>query len=171
MGVGESMEHSGQSRGSPADGELPLPKHHFISFVKLCVDFGFFEFAGEENQEISGLAMGSPLSAVLACLFVETLERNHFRDIIGRRSTWLRYVDDVLVIVPSRSCLHTLTRLNSVHEKIQFRVEEEVISKYFGKTVKIASASGEKLHVIRAKKQPKKQPQQSSISHTPQQLR
>ena len=70
--------------------------------------------------------MGSPLSAVLACLFMETLERDHYRDIIGRHSTWLRYVDDVLVIVPRRSCLHhTLTRLNSVHEKIQFTVEEE----------------------------------------------
>jgi hypothetical protein len=112
--------------GSMVDDELPLPKHHFISLVKLCVDFGFFEFAGDEYQQISGLAMGSPLSAVLACLFMETLERDHYRDIIGRHSTWLRYVDDVLVIVPRRSCLHhTLTRLNSVHEKIQFTVEEE----------------------------------------------
>ncbi|XP_069989501.1 uncharacterized protein [Penaeus vannamei] len=86
--------------GSIVDDELPLPKHHFISLVKLCVDFGFFEFAGEEYQQISGLAMGSPLSAVLACLFMETLERDHYRDIIGRHSTWLRYVDDVLVTVP-----------------------------------------------------------------------
>ncbi|XP_069998530.1 uncharacterized protein [Penaeus vannamei] len=69
--------------------------------------------------------MGSPLSAVLACLFMGTLERDHYRDIIGRHSTWLRYVDDVLVIVPRRSCSHhTMTRLNSVREKIQFTVEE-----------------------------------------------
>lgn len=61
---------------------------------------GFFEFAGEEYQQISGLAMGSPLSAVLACLFLETLESDHYKDIIDRHSTWLRYVDDVLVIVP-----------------------------------------------------------------------
>ncbi|XP_069983582.1 uncharacterized protein [Penaeus vannamei] len=112
--------------GSMVDDELPLPKHHFISLVKLCVDFCFFEFAGEEYQQISGLDMVSPLSAVLACLFMETLEREHYRDKIGRHSTWLRYVDDVLAIVPRRSCLHhTLTRLNSVHKKIQFKVEEE----------------------------------------------
>ncbi|XP_069978475.1 uncharacterized protein [Penaeus vannamei] len=80
--------------------------HHFISLMKLCVDFGFFEFAGEEYQQITGLAMGSPLSAVLACLFMETLERDRYKDKIGRHSTWLRYVDDVLVIVPRRSCLH-----------------------------------------------------------------
>ncbi|XP_069977506.1 uncharacterized protein [Penaeus vannamei] len=62
----------------------------------------------------------SSLSAVLACLFMESLERDHYR-----HSTWLRCVDDVLVIVPRRSCLHhTKTRLNSVHEKIQFTVEE-----------------------------------------------
>ncbi|XP_069992386.1 uncharacterized protein [Penaeus vannamei] len=113
--------------GSIADDELPLPKHHFIRLVKLCVDFGFFEFAGEEYQQISGLAMGSPLSPVLACLFMETLERDHYRDINSRHSTWLPYVDDVLVIVLRKSCLHhTPTRLNSVHEKIQFTVEEEV---------------------------------------------
>ncbi|XP_069971649.1 uncharacterized protein [Penaeus vannamei] len=112
------------------DEELPLPKDHFISLVKLCVDFGFFEFAGEEYQQISGLAMGSPLSAGLACLFMETLGRDHYWAIIGRHSTWSRYVD-VLVIVPRRSCLHhTLTQLNSVHEKIQFTVEEEEDQKF-----------------------------------------
>ncbi|XP_070001401.1 uncharacterized protein [Penaeus vannamei] len=73
---------------------------------------------------------GSPLSAVLACLFMETLERDHCKDIIGRHSTWLHYVDDVLIIVPRRLCLHhMLTRLNSVHEKTQFTVEEEVDQK------------------------------------------
>ncbi|XP_069985541.1 uncharacterized protein [Penaeus vannamei] len=112
--------------GSIVDDELPLPKHHFISLVKLCVYFGFFEFAGDEYHQISGLAMGSPLSAVLACLFLETLERGHYRNIIGRHSIWLRYIDDVLIIVPRRSCLHPmLTRLNSFREKILFTVEEE----------------------------------------------
>ncbi|XP_069986355.1 uncharacterized protein [Penaeus vannamei] len=112
--------------GSMVDDGLQLPKHYFIYLVKLCVDFGFFEFAGEEYQQISGLAMESPLSSFLACLSMETLERDHYRDIIGRHSTWLLYIDDVLVIVP-RSCLHhMLTRLNSVLEKIQFTVEEVV---------------------------------------------
>ncbi|XP_069977552.1 uncharacterized protein [Penaeus vannamei] len=73
--------------------------------------------------------MGSPLSAVLAS-FMETLERDRCRDIIARHSSWLRYVDDVLVIVPRRSFLHhTLTRLNPVQEKIRFSVEEEVDQK------------------------------------------
>ncbi|XP_069987719.1 uncharacterized protein [Penaeus vannamei] len=156
---------------------------------------------------------------------METLERDHYRDIIGIQ-TWLRYVD-VLAIVPRRSCLHhTLTRLNSVHEKIHFTMEKEdqklpflntlnhrgddglrfsvyrnptykddyihyysahgnktmsgvvigfflralricspefleteAISKYFGKTVKIASTSEEKIHdMIRDKKQLKSNP-------------
>lgn len=56
---------------------------------------------------------------------MKTAEKGHYRGIIDRQSTWLRYVDDVLVILPRRSCLqHTLTQLNSVHEKIQFTVEE-----------------------------------------------
>lgn len=62
----------------------------------------------------------------MAYLFMQTLERNHPRYIIGRHSTRLRYVDDVRVTVPRRSYLgRTLTQLISVPEKIQFTVEEE----------------------------------------------
>ncbi|XP_069984507.1 uncharacterized protein [Penaeus vannamei] len=81
------------------DDELLRPKHHFVSFVKLCVDFGFFEFASEEYQQISGFAIGSPLNGVIV--------------IVPRRSC----------------LHHTLTRLNSVQGKSQFTVEEEVDQK------------------------------------------
>lgn len=97
-----------------------------MSLVKLCVDFSYFGFAGEEYQQISGLPMGYPLSAVMACLFLEELERDHYRDLIGRHSTCLRYVEDVFIIVTRWSCLyHTLTQLISIHEKIQFTVTEK----------------------------------------------
>ncbi|XP_069985630.1 uncharacterized protein [Penaeus vannamei] len=42
--------------------------------------------------------MGSPLSAVLAQPFMETLEADHYRSIVGRNVVWLRYVDDILAI-------------------------------------------------------------------------
>ncbi len=43
-----------------------------------------------------------------------------------RGSTWLRYVDDVLVIVPKGTNINNnLTLFNKVHKDIQFTVEEE----------------------------------------------
>ncbi|XP_069982214.1 uncharacterized protein [Penaeus vannamei] len=69
--------------------------------------------------------MGSPLSAVLAQLFTETLEADHYRKIVGRNVVWLRYVDDILAVVPTRMNLPDLHRLNTVHPSIQLTTEEE----------------------------------------------
>ena len=47
-------------------------------------------------------------------------------EVVGPRVVWLRYVDDILVVVPRRTDLPALlTRLNAVHPSIQFTVEEE----------------------------------------------
>jgi len=106
--------------------ELPLQIDDYIELIRLCVEFGPFEFRGREYEQIQGLAMGSPLSAVLAQLFMETLEADHYRNIVGRNVVWLRYVDDILAVVPTRTNLPDLLhRLNAVHPSIQFTTEEE----------------------------------------------
>lgn len=74
--------------------------------------------------------MGSPLSPVAACLYMEVLERDHFKDIMGADSCWLRYVDDVFVLVPEETNLEDkLKKLNEVEEKIQFTLETEIEGK------------------------------------------
>ncbi|XP_043205006.1 uncharacterized protein LOC122372176 [Amphibalanus amphitrite] len=70
--------------------------------------------------------MGSPLSPVAACLYMEWLEKHHYQGIMGSNVIWLRYVDDILVVVPKETNLEDkLDRLNSVEEKIQFTLEKE----------------------------------------------
>ena len=57
---------------------------------------------------------------------METLEVDHYKNIVGPCVTWLRYVDDIVVVTPSRMVLpDVLDQLNSVHPKIQLTVEEE----------------------------------------------
>ena len=68
------------------EDELPLPKNDYMKMVELCVKFGCFSYNGEEYVQRSGLAMGSPLSPIAACLFIETLEEEHFLKIIGENS-------------------------------------------------------------------------------------
>ena len=53
------------------DIDLPVPKDDFIKLVEMCIKFGCFEFQVEEYTQINGLAMGSPMSAVLANLYME----------------------------------------------------------------------------------------------------
>ena len=94
--------------------------------VKLCLKFNPFTFNDEEYAQRDGLAMGSPLSPVAACIFMETLEKEEFSKIMGDDTTWLRYVDDVLIIAPQNLNLpDKLEKLNEVHENIKFTLEEE----------------------------------------------
>ena len=106
---------------------LPLPRQDFLQLVELCVRFGPFSFAGTEYIQVEGLAMGSPLAAVLAQLAMEVLERNHLKALAGPNVIWVRYVDDILAIVPQRLDVSTLLqRLNDVHPTIKFTLEREV---------------------------------------------
>ncbi|XP_069992969.1 uncharacterized protein [Penaeus vannamei] len=108
------------------EGELPLQIDNYIKLISLCVEYGPFEFRGREYEQIQGLAMGSPLSSVFAQLFMETLEADHYRNIVRRKVVWLRYVDDTLALIPTRTNLPDLPhRLSAVHPFIQFTMEEE----------------------------------------------
>ena len=105
---------------------LPVPKEDFLKLVRLCLEFGSFTFNDSEYVQHQGLAMGSPLSPVAACFYMEMLENDHFQRILGDDSIWMRYVDDVIVIVPEDTDLDDkLARLNEVDHRIQFTKEEE----------------------------------------------
>ena len=106
--------------------EFPVPKPHFLKLIQLCLEFQAFTFNDDEFTQVRGLAMGSPLSPVAACLYMETLEKEHFQEIMGTEATWLRYVDDVFVLVPEATDLNEkLRKLNEVEDKIQFTLENE----------------------------------------------
>ncbi|XP_076035381.1 uncharacterized protein LOC143021657 [Oratosquilla oratoria] len=69
------------------DDEFPVNKRYYLKLVSLCVNFGALAFEHQEFKQIRGLAMGSSLSAVIASLFMECLEADHFKRIIGRGSS------------------------------------------------------------------------------------
>ena len=57
---------------------------------------------------------------------MESLEEDHFKNVLGANTTWVRYVDDVLCFVPAQTdVMQLLQRLNEVEATIQFTVEEE----------------------------------------------
>ena len=63
--------------------QLPLAKSDYFKLLSLCMNFGGFMFNSEEYRQHSGLAMGSPLSPVAACLYLEWLEKHQFQSIMG----------------------------------------------------------------------------------------
>ena len=131
--------------------DLPLNKEDYRRAVELCLHFNTFSFGKQEYRQHSGLAMGSPLSAVLANLYMETLEADHYRKLVGPHVTWVRYVDDVLAVLPRRMNTEKLLEsLNKVEPNINFTIEEEIDNQLpFLDTVIIRTDSGPLFKVYR----------------------
>ena len=107
--------------------QLPLPRNDYLELIDLCLKFNVFMFEEQEYAQQYGLAMGSPLSPAAACLFMELLEQEQFKNIMGPETTWLRYVDDVLIVAPrGMDVERRLQSLNDVEPTIQFSIENEV---------------------------------------------
>ncbi|XP_039204586.1 uncharacterized protein LOC120310339, partial [Crotalus tigris] len=71
--------------------------------------------------------MGSPLSPVIANLYMEHFETQALEKSDHKPKLWLRYVDDTFIIWPhgKEKLDNFLTHLNSLHPKIQFTMETE----------------------------------------------
>ncbi|XP_076059403.1 uncharacterized protein LOC143036031 [Oratosquilla oratoria] len=105
------------------DNELPIPKPDYLQVISLSIDFDPFAFNQEEYKQHYGLPMGSPFSAVDTNIYLETLEMDNIARIIGRHTTWLKYVEDITPKTPNMQ--NKVRLLSNVHEKIKFTLEEE----------------------------------------------
>jgi hypothetical protein len=62
--------------------------------AEVCLRSTFFSFQGEFFEQISGVAMGSHLSPIVANLFMEKFEKRALESYPLKPSRWKRYVDD-----------------------------------------------------------------------------
>jgi hypothetical protein len=84
-----------------------------------------FYFQGKGYRQIDGIAMGSPLSPILADIFMGNIEKRAHH-IIDRAFLYRRYVDDILLITecPQDASL-TFTEFNGLHPNIKVTMESE----------------------------------------------
>ena len=87
----------------------------------------YFQFNDSFYEQTDGAAMGSPLSPILANIYMEFFEELAISMATKKPSIWLLYVDDTFV-----TCKHGednlksfLGHLNSIKTSIQFTMEEE----------------------------------------------
>jgi hypothetical protein len=102
--------------------------------MEICVEQNYFLFNGYYYKQKEGLAMGSPLSPILAEIFMDHLEEKIFNS--NHQYTknifyWFRYVDDILCcwIGTLRQLDQFLQFLNPLHDSINFTMETEVDNK------------------------------------------
>jgi hypothetical protein len=89
----------------------------------------YFQFRGAIYQQKFGTAMGSPVSPIVANLFMEWLEQEAIATspITCRPQLWKRYVDDVLEKIKEGETQNLTEHLNTVDTtgSIKFTHEEE----------------------------------------------
>ena len=92
-----------------------------------CLKSTYFRFKDSFYEQRDGAAMGSPLSPMVANLYMEAFDKRALSSFILVPQLWLRYVDDTFVIW--QHGLNTLDdfhlHLNAQHPSIQFTREVE----------------------------------------------
>ena len=95
--------------------------------TELCLYSTYFAFKRQVYQQRKGTAMGSPMSLVVANIFMEDFETTALATAYYSPTIWKQYVDSTFVIWPhGRDKLETfLSHINSLHDNILFTMEIE----------------------------------------------
>ncbi|XP_045779584.1 uncharacterized protein LOC123877124 [Maniola jurtina] len=98
-----------------------------IELTKICMKQNYFKFNDQFYQQKEGLAMGSPLSPLMADIFMDDFENKH---IVKNNNIlyYYRYVDDIIICwTGTDEQLDTFVKnLNKIHPKIKFKSELEL---------------------------------------------
>ena len=104
---------------------IPVPQ--LTELIEICLRTTFFQFQDTFYEQLDGAAMGSPLSPIVANLYMEHLEETALRTAADPPRLWLRYVGETFVIWPhgqeKLDGFHE--HLNTQHRNIKFTVEHE----------------------------------------------
>jgi hypothetical protein len=101
-----------------------------VQLLQTCAFQNYFKFNGKYFKQPNGLAMGSPLSPILADIYMDHFEKNLFSsssELTKNVLCWYRYVDDVFCVWggSKRQLQLFLTRLNSLNKNLKFTIEVE----------------------------------------------
>ena len=102
-----------------------LSPERIADLLEMCLRSTYFSFGGNFYEQKEGAAMGSPVSAVVANLYMEFFEELALGTAPTRPRLWKRYVDDTFCILRKGSTEELLHHLNRVRPTIKFTVEQE----------------------------------------------
>ena len=97
---------------------------HIMDLLGLCLRGTYFTFNGKFYEQVEGAAMGSPISPIVANLYMEDFEARAIQSSPNPPLLWRRFVDDTFVVMKKSHREEFLQHLNSVDNNIQFTSEE-----------------------------------------------
>ena len=91
-----------------------LSQERVAELLEICLKSTYFNFGRNFYEQKEGAAMGSPVSAVVANLYIEFFEEKALEMALNRPRVWKRYVDDTFCILRKGSTEELLHHLNGV---------------------------------------------------------
>ena len=84
----------------------------------------YFSFQGRLYKQKEGAAMGSPISPIVANIFMEDFENRALATSPCTPKIWKRFVDDAFTVIKKNQKQTFLNHLNSINSNIQFTSED-----------------------------------------------
>ena len=97
---------------------------NIMDLLEFCLRSTYFTYRGKFYEQVEGAAMGSPISPIIANLFMEHFEIQALQSSPNPPLLWKRFVDDTFVIINKAHKEEFLAHINSVDSNIQFTAEE-----------------------------------------------
>lgn len=100
-----------------------IPKKDFQEAISLCLDWSYCSFNERMYKQIKGLPMGSPISPVVANLFMEDFDKKIIETIPYNIPIFLRNMDDYIIAVPIDKVDDIYERFNNFSQHLSFTLE------------------------------------------------
>ena len=100
-------------------GRTPLFVCEVVQLLKICLESTCFTFQGQFYHLQDGVAKGSPVSSVVANIFMQHFEEKAIRAAgMLKPRVWKRYVDDVFSILLRSSVDRFLANINGIDRNV-----------------------------------------------------
>lgn len=103
-----------------------ITKNLFIDLLNFCInENNFFSYNNKIYKQNRGLAMGNPLSPILADIVLEKLLSTQLSELTQQPTFIKKYVDDLIFAIPDSEVENMYDKFQSFNSSIKFTIEHE----------------------------------------------